>query len=213
VVQDIRTGVRVVRSEKFLRYMTGWISVTNLVGNSFILLVIALLEQQGVTPHGIGVTTSVVLVGGVAGSVLAGWVLHVAGARRVFLIGGWAYVLCIAATGLGQSAWQVAVAAGLFVLCSVPTASVWEAYTAGVVPDDLVGRVSAVSAFAAQSLAWVGLLLAGWLADRYGPSTALLLWAGLLVPFAVAGHLTRSLDLLRLRLHDVVEISPPADPT
>jgi MFS family permease len=205
-IEDVRTGIRVVRRDGFLRYMTGWVAVTNMVGASFVLLVIVVLEEQGVSPRGVGLTTSVVVAGGVAGSLLAGRVLRAAGGRRVFVVGGWIYVVAVVATALGRTPWQVAGAAAIFVLASVPTASVWEAYTASVIPDELVGRISAVSAFAARSLAWVGLLLAGWLAEGWGGRAALLTFAALLVPYALANHHARATEILRLPLRDVPEI-------
>jgi MFS family permease len=100
----------------------------------------------------------------------------------------------------------------VFVLASVPTASIWEAYTASVIPDEFVGRVSAVSAFAARSLTWVGLPLAGWLADRWGTRAALLAFAALLLPFAVTSQANLARDVLRLpcaKLGRIDEIRPP----
>jgi MFS family permease len=208
MISDVRTGIQIVRRDSFLRYMTCWVAGTNMVGSSFILLVIVLLEQQGVGPRGIGVTTSAVVASGVVGSLVTGRVLRAAGGRRVFLVGGWMYVVAVAATALGQTPWQVAAAAAVFVLVSVPTASIWEAYTAGVIPHEFVGRVSAVSAFAAQSLTWVGLLLAGWLSERWGGRAALLAFAALLLAFAFASQVNRALDVLRLPLRDVPEVRP-----
>jgi len=38
VLADIGEGLRFVRRQEFLRYMTVWIAVTNMVGNSFLLM-------------------------------------------------------------------------------------------------------------------------------------------------------------------------------
>src|SRR5664280_2048025 len=37
VISDIRDGFRVILRHDFLRYTTGWVAITNLVGNSFLL--------------------------------------------------------------------------------------------------------------------------------------------------------------------------------
>jgi hypothetical protein len=60
--------------------------------------------------------------------------------------------------------------------------------------------------FAAQSLTWVGMLLAGLLADQLGATAATLCFAGLLVPFAIAGHTVSALTLLRATLDRVQEL-------
>ncbi|MGA8115133.1 MAG: MFS transporter [Actinocatenispora sp.] len=211
VTTDIRDGLRIVAREPFLRYTTVWVAVTNLVGSSVILLGMALLEQQGFDPRTISVTNAVILAGGVIGAVAAGRIVAAVGSRRVFLLGNWVYVVSLGAVAFTRTPWQLALAAAVFVFASVPTASVWEAYTATLVPDALFGRVGATTSFAAQSLTWLGAILAGALADQFGARVALLCFAALLVPFTVANHLTRSLHLMRTTLSDVAELELPGE--
>ncbi|MGH3505049.1 MAG: MFS transporter [Nocardioidaceae bacterium] len=207
LLADIRDGVRVVLQHPFLRYTTGWVAVTNLVGSSVILLGMVLLKQQGYSPQTISVTNAFILAGGILGALLAGLVIAAVGSRRVFLLGNWAYVVCLGLVALTHAPWQLAITAGVFVFVSVPTASVWEAYTATLVPDHLFGKVSATTSFAAQSLTWVGALLAGAIADQYGARVALCCFAALLVPFTIANHATPALRLLRTPLAQVREMT------
>jgi MFS family permease len=203
---DIRGGLRVVRGEPFLRYMTVWIAGVNMVGNSFVLLLIVLLKDHGAAPRTIGLINSVVLAGGILGALVTSALIRGLGSRRVFLLGGWTYVITLATAALSTRQWQIAAAAFVFVFASVPTASVWEAYTASLVPDRLIGRVGSIFNFAAQSLTWVGMLLAGLLADQLGASVATLCFAGLLIPFAIAGHTVSALTLLHTPLDRVEEL-------
>jgi len=207
MLADIRDGLRVVRGQPFLRYGTIWIAGVNMVGNSLVLLLIILLKNQGAAPRTIGLINSVVLAAGILGALVTSALIRTIGSRRVFLLGGWIYVITLATAALGTRQWQIAAAASIFVFASVPTASVWEAYTASLVPDRLTGRVGSVSNFAAQSLTWVGMLLAGWLADQFGASAAALCFAGLLVPFAIAGHTVSALSMLRAPLDRVEELA------
>jgi MFS family permease len=200
---DIRDGLRVVRGQPFLRYMTIWIAGVNMVGNSFVLLLIVLLKDHGAAPRMIGLINSFVLAGGILGALVTSSLIRHLGSRRVFLLGGWTYVITLTTAALGTRQWQIAAAACVFVFASVPTASVWEAYTASLVPDRLLGRVGSISNFAAQSLTWVGMLLAGLLAEQLGASATALCFAGLLVPFAIAGHTVTALTLLRTPLDQV----------
>ncbi|TCC48893.1 MFS transporter [Kribbella capetownensis] len=203
---DVRGGLRVVRRTPFLRYTMVWVAVTNMVGNSFLLLLIVLLKERGAGPRTIGVINSMVLIGGLLGAVLAGRILERAGSRRVFLIGGWVYVVTLALAAVSPQQWQIALTAALFVFASVPTVSVWEAYLASLVPDEFVGRVGSVANFAAQSLVWLGLLLVGLLVDHLGATVGVLCYAALLVPFAVCNLFARSLAVLSTPLAQVREV-------
>ncbi len=206
VISDIRDGFRIIDRNEFLRYTTAWVAVTNLVGNSFMLLLVALLYTRGATPKVIGVTNAGVLAGGIIGSLLAGAILRRMRALRVFQLGGWIYVVSLALAAILPLPWQIGLATAAFTFASVPTVTVWESYTARLVPDQLTGRVGAASAFCAQSLTWLGVLLAGWLANEWGASVAALCFAAILVPFAIAGHVAKPLALLRAPLDLVDEI-------
>ncbi|SCG66572.1 Predicted arabinose efflux permease, MFS family [Micromonospora siamensis] len=207
VIADIAEGFRIILRHDFLRYTTGWVAVTNLVGNSFMLLLVALLASRGATPQLIGVTNAGVLAGGILGAFLAGAILRRMSALHVFQTGGWVYVASLALAAVLPAPWQIGLATAAFTFASVPTVTVWESYTARLVPDQLIGRVGAASSFCAQSLTWLGMLLAGWLGSQFGTTVAALCFAGILLPFAVAGHLARSLTLLRTPLDQVNEVS------
>jgi MFS family permease len=206
MLTDIVEGLRFVRRHGFLRYMTAWIAVANMVGNSFLLMLIALLKNQDAGPRTIGIINSAVVAGGILGSILAGWIITRLGSRRVFVLGGWTYVASLALAAVAPQPWEIALAGCLFVFASVPVVSVWEAYTAIVVPDQLIGRVGAVSNFAAQSLVWIGMLLMGFLSDHFGAPAAVLIFAALLLPFAVADHLATALTVLKTPLQHVEEL-------
>ncbi|GAA1240797.1 MFS transporter [Oryzihumus leptocrescens] len=208
VLADIRDGFRVIGHHDFLRFTTGWVAVTNLVGNSFMLLLVALLAERGASPQLIGVTNAGVLAGGILGALLAGAILRRVRALRAFRAGGWIYVASLGLAAVLPAPWQIGLATAVFTFASVPMVTVWESYTARLVPDALAGRIGAASAFCAQSLTWVGMLLAGWLAHAFGATVAALCFAAILVPYAVAGHFARSLAILRCPLEHVEELQP-----
>lgn len=204
---ELRRGVRLVRHDAFLRYTAAWIAIANMVGNSFSLLLIALLKYRGADPRAIGVTIALVMVGGIAGSLLAGRVIRTFNAHRIFLIGNWTSVVLLAAAALAPRPWQVGAVACVEVAVSVPMAAVWEAYTAHLIPDRFVGRVGAVMSFSSQSLTWAGMLLVGALADAFGAPTTVFVCVGLVLPFAVISIRARAIDLFRTPLADVQELS------
>jgi MFS family permease len=206
MISDIREGFHVVLSHSFLRYTTAWVAVTNVVGSSFMLLIIALLRSRGASPQAIGVINAGVLAGGILGALLAGQIIKRFRARRIFQIGGWVYVASLAMAAICPQPWQIGAVAAAFTFASVPTVSVWEAYTVSLVPDRLTGRVGAVSAFCSQSLTWIGVVLAGWLADQWGAPTAGLCFGAILIPFAVAAHPAKSLALFDQPLDQIAEL-------
>jgi hypothetical protein len=207
VLVDIRAGFGIIGRNAFLRYSTGWVAVTNLVGNCFMLLLVALLHERGATPTVIGVTNAGVLAGGIAGAFCAAAILRRFKALHVFQAGGWIYVVSLSLAAILPVPWEIGLAAAAFTFASVPTVTVWESYTARLVPDELTGRVGAASAFCAQSLTWIGLLLAGWLASEWGATAAALCFAAVLIPFAIAAHVARSISLYREPLNEVAELA------
>jgi len=206
VLADLRSGIHLVRQDAFLRYTAAWIAIANLVGNSFSLLLIALLKYRGADPGAIGVIIAMVMAGGIAGSLLTGRILRIFSAHRVFLAGNWASVVLLATAAVVPHPWQTGAATCLEVAASVPMAAVSQAYTARLIPDRYAGRVGSVMSFSGQSLTWVGMLLVGALSDGFGAPTTALVFAGLMLPFAATSLRARSLALYRTPLDSVREL-------
>jgi len=167
---------------------------------------IALLKYRGADPQTIGVTIALVMAGGIAGSLTAGRVIRKFSAHRVFLVGNWASVILLSAAALLPDPWQTGAVTCVEAAASVPMAAVSQAYTARLIPDRFAGRVGAVMNFSGQSLTWIGMLLVGALADAFGAPTTTLVFAGLMLPFAVTSLRARSLSLYRVPLDNVHEL-------
>ena len=209
VLADIRAGFALVRRERFLRFVVVWGSLLNVVAQGFALLFIALVRHRGGSPATVGFVSSLALIGGIAGAVIAPALLRTVRARLVLHVSAWAFVASFAAVALVPQPWQIGAVMLVAMLFMVPLNVVLEAYLVRLVPDEFSGRVSAVTRFGGQALQWSGPLLAGLLAAVLGvPGGALALMA-LTVPLALALHLTRSLDVLDLPLEQVEEIPVP----
>jgi MFS family permease len=206
VLADLRDGVRLVRRNAFLRYTAAWLAMANMVGNSFSLLMIALLRYRGADPRTIGVIIALVMAGGIVGSLVAGRVIRTFSAYRIFVVGNWATLVLLAAAAVLPHPWQTGAVTSLDAAVSVPMAAVSQAYIARLIPDRFAGRVGSVMNFSGQSLTWVGMLLVGALADAFGAPTTTLVFAGLMLPFAVSSLSARSLDLYRVPLGSVREL-------
>jgi MFS family permease len=88
-----------------------------------------------------------------------------------------------------------------------PLNIVLESYLVRLVPDSFSGRVSAVNRFGALSLQWCGPLLAGVVADQFGPPGGAIALMLMLVPLALALHVSRSLGVLEQPVERVAELN------
>ena len=180
LVEQIREGVRFVRSDRYLRWLTvlGGVSNLGLTGYTA-LLVLYLVRDLGLSPSRVGTVLMVGSAGGLLGSIVAGRLVRRLGTGRtsnLLLACGGPPALLIPLAGPG---WPVGVLVlGLFLVgvCVVGGNVVRSAWRQRYVPPELMGRVvttSQVVNFGTMPLAG---LLAGWLGTQVGvrPTIALM---------------------------------------
>jgi 2',3'-cyclic-nucleotide 2'-phosphodiesterase (5'-nucleotidase family) len=97
--------------------------MANMVGNSFSLLMIALLKYRGADPQAIGVTIALVMAGGIVGSLVAGRVIRTFSAHRIFVFGNGATLVLLTAAAVLPHPWQTGAVTSLDAAASVPMAS------------------------------------------------------------------------------------------
>jgi MFS family permease len=207
VVADIRDGIRLVGRIPFLRFVVVWGSLLNVIAQGFVLLFIALVRHRGGSPTVVGVVSSVALVGGVAGAVIAPIALQRMQPRRLIYLAAWIFVAALGGVAVVPRPWQIGAVLLVAMLAMVPLNVVLESYVVRLVPDKYSGRVSAVTRFGGQGLQWTGPLLAGLLADTLGASGGTLVFMALTVPLAVVLHFTPALAVLDQPSELVPEIS------
>jgi hypothetical protein len=93
----------------------------------------------------------------------------------------------------------------------VPLNVILMSYETRLVPDALSGRVSSAITFGANGFRFVGPLVAGFVALRWGPTVAGLLLTAVVTLVAVCAPFAAGLHLLDQPL-DTVEELPTADP-
>ncbi|WP_051451697.1 MFS transporter [Actinospica robiniae] len=210
ITSDMREGFRFLLAQPFLRYMLIWGALVNMVGNVLGLLFIALMRYRGGGPRMIGLAGSVMLVMGVAGALLTAQVIKRLPLRPVFVGIGWVFMLGLVACAVVPQVWGATAVLSLTMLLIVPLNAITSSYSARLIPDALTGRINSAMSFGSQSLVWLGYTAFGWLADRFGPPTAMLCAAAFVFPLALAPHVVRSLDILRTPVDQVREFSLPA---
>lgn len=207
VLQDIAAGLRFVRGQPFIRFVVLWSALLNAVGQGLALLFIALVIHRGGGPTTVGLVSSVALLGGIAGAAIGPVVAKRVRPRLVMYAAAWSFVAAVALMALVPRPWQIGAVMLLAMLTMVPLNVVLQSYVVRIIPDQYTGRVSAVTRFGVQVLEWTGPLLAGLVATLFGVPGGVLALLVLLVPLAVALHVTRSLDVLDRPLEDVAEVS------
>jgi MFS family permease len=213
MLDDIGAGIRFVRRQPFLRFVFIWSALINIVGSGFFLVFIALVRYRGGGPTEVGFVTAVALVGGVAGALISPLLLRKVRARLVIYAALWAFVASFAAVAVAPRPWLIGVALLVGMIGLGPINIVIESYMIPLVPDTLIGRVSAANSFGSQSLQWTGPLLAGFLADLLGPPAGALALLAAFIPFAIWPHLTRSLDILDQPLASLTPLPDPNAPS
>ena len=206
---DVREGLRYVSAVPFLRFIATWAPIVNMIASGYFLLFIAVLKYRGASPMTIGLTNSIALIGGITGAVLGPVLLKRIRAKLVFLSGGWALAIGCVLTAILPIPWEIGGSVFLVMLVIVPLNAALDSYEVRLVPDEYSGRVSSAVFFGAQSLQWVGPLLAGVLADAFGPPSAALVFAAALIPLALVAHHTSALNLLDLPVEQVEEYLLP----
>lgn len=161
-------GLRWLVRQPFMRALSAMIPVATVVLQILPLVIVVIATENGVSPGGIGLILLGFSIGGLAGSLAAGWLRPRLTLRAVVLGSPWVWALCcataaafprpvvlvvtMAGVGLANAAWNVIV----------------DAYMLAAIPDELLGRVNASIRMIAYGAAVAGPAVTGVLLQRVG---------------------------------------------
>ncbi|MFE0464356.1 MFS transporter [Kitasatospora sp. NPDC058965] len=174
-------GARLLLASPLLRATLGAALPLNMVGNAMTLAVIVLLRDRGTGSTGVGLTLAGEAVGAIAGAFLVGRLRRAAGPGRLLLGAAWLCVPLTAAVLLPGGAPTVFVALALMNLAMPALRVMIDVLIFQQVPDELRGRVIAVTMTVLMAGIPAGTLVVGLLLDRLAPTTTLLVLAAALV--------------------------------
>jgi MFS family permease len=190
-------GLRFVFGNPFLRAVLIITAPLNFALNGAIFTIIVTLQRQGVQPGVIGLTETIVAVGGLAGAFVAPLLRPWLPLPRLIRF------ICWAAAGvLVASAWLTAsVAAAIPVSLAVFLGPSCNAalfgYQAAITPEHLQGRVLSVILLAAMSASAAAPLLSGLFVTAWGPARTILVFAASVSVAALTATLAAGIRTMR----------------
>jgi MFS family permease len=202
VVASIAAGLRYIRGNAYLRFLTAWVSIANACVTAMFLLIIVLVHSRHGSATLVGAVTSLGAVGGLSGSLLSGRIVRRVPGRLLVIVVSWLLALGLAGIALVPSPWAIGGLLALMLFLIGPVNVVFSAYEARSIPDALTGRVTSAINFGAASIRWLGALGAGLLAAAFSPAAATLVIAGILAAIAVSTHIAQGLYVLDEPLDD-----------
>ncbi|PYC80504.1 MFS transporter [Streptomyces tateyamensis] len=194
---NLWAGARVLLASPLLRATLGAALPLNVAGSAMTLAVIVLLRDRGTGSTAIGLVLAGEAVGAIAGAFLVGRLHRLAGPGRLLLAASW---LCVPLTvGLLLPGGPVTVFLVLAAMnLAMPALRVMiDVLIFRQVPDELRGRVIAVTMTTMLAGVPAGTLAVGLLLDRFSPATTLLMLAGALALGLLPASCSRALRAAR----------------
>ncbi len=172
VRQDLREGFGFVWSSRFLRTLTIWAAVTNLVINALFFVAVLRLMQAGFAASTIGFVDAAAGLAGIVGAMLAPRVIERIATGRLTVLVAWSMVPLTVPMILWNHPLAVCLAIGATLLLNPAGNAGIGAYRVAVTPDRMQGRVASASQFAAMIIMPLAPLFGGTLLSELGgPAT------------------------------------------
>lgn len=171
-------GVKFVFGNSFLRAVLTIAAPLNLALNGTVFTIIVTLQRHHVEPAVIGLTETIVAVGGLAGALVAPALQRWMPFTRLIRFICWAATVVLVISSLLTSTLAAAVPLSLAVFLGPACNAALFGYQAAITPDRLQGRVLSVIFMAAMSVSAAAPALAGLIVARVSSPAAVLFFAG-----------------------------------
>ncbi|SDD82369.1 MFS transporter [Nocardioides lianchengensis] len=190
--RDLAAGIRFIAGQPFFRVLTVWAACANLVINALFLVAVLRLVQDGFPPLQIALVEVASGVCGIAGAVVAPWLIDRLPTGRLTVAVAWSFVPLLVPLVFWNSPLVVAVALSVGVFLNPAGNAGIGSYRVAVTPTELQGRVQSTSQFVSMSTMPLAPLLGGLLLEGLGGSGAILVLAVLVAAVALIPTLARS---------------------
>jgi MFS family permease len=196
VWQHTLEGFRFLLGQGFLRAILAFACVANLAVNAMFLIITLKLLRAGVHPAAIGVIDTLGAVAGIAGSLLAPWLIRRVPSGLLSIVTGLLLAGAVVPMAFTNDPLVVGALLAVALLGNPAGNACISSYMAATTPDRLQGRANAALMFSAMLLTPLAPVLGGALLAALGGRTAMLLGAALTALSVVPLLLSRDVRLL-----------------
>lgn len=184
-----------LRRQPFFRAASLLFAFGNPVYTGLYLLAILLAKQHGASSADVGAMFAIVGAGGLAGAMLAGAIRRRLTPRGVIAGNQWLVLAAVLLLLFVHDALVIGLLVAAAEFATPASNSLVAGSRVAAAPDRLQGRVAAVSAMIAMSLAWVGPLAVGLAFERAGSTTTILIVGAWALALAVVATIAPALRL------------------
>jgi len=176
---EIRAGLLWLWKQPLIFFIACTGTLTHLLFDGVVLLLIVLGQHMHATPFTIGIVLAMDGVGSLIGSILASRFANQLSFRLSLIGGYWLWAVFWFLIPLAQNTIILSVIVALIYLVGIIADLAQFNYRRILIPDELQGRVNSVFRMISYSGAPLGLALAGFLLNAYGPyPTTIILGVG-----------------------------------
>ncbi|WGL52233.1 MFS transporter [Nocardioides sp. BP30] len=191
-IRDLRDGLRFTWRQPFLRVLLLWSPLVNLTVNALLLVAILRLVRGGTAPVAIALIDVVGGLCGIAGAVVAPWLIDRLPTGRLTLLAAWTMLPLMVPMAFWSGPGVVAAGLGAILLLNPAGNAGAGSYRMAITPAPLVGRVQAAMQFTSLVPMPLAPVLAGGLLGWLGGRGAILALAVLSGLIALIPSLSRS---------------------
>jgi MFS family permease len=202
--RDLAAGIRFLAASPFFRVLTAWSALANLLINALFLVAALRLVQAGFPPMQIALVEVASGVCGIAGAVVAPWLIDRLPTGRLTVAVAWSFVPLLVPMIFWNNPLVVAVALSLGLFLNPAGNAGIGSYRVAVTPPELQGRVQSTSQFVSMSTLPLAPLLGGALLTGLGGPAAIAVLAVITAGVALIPTLASSVRSVPRPVHWVV---------
>ncbi|MEA2574255.1 MAG: hypothetical protein QOH93_1553 [Chloroflexia bacterium] len=182
---EIKEGVSWLWNQKLVRFMAFLTGGLNLTNSASYLIIIVIAKSMGADSFTIGSMVSIAAIGGILGAIAGGQIQKRFRFGQVIITTVWIEALLFPLYAVAPNIILIGVISAIIWMTSPIYNVVQFSYRMALIPDALQGRVNSAVRLIAWGTQPVGAFMAGVLLEKYGPVTAVLVFAAWLVVFAL----------------------------
>lgn len=188
---EIAEGVRWLWRHPLIRFMAFLTGTINFSLSGYLLIVIVLATQQGLSSAATGAIFAGAGVGGVLGAFLAPWVQRRLTFGQAIIGLSWCFTALLLLFSVAVSPALIMALLAAISLVGPSYDTVQLSYRLALIPDALQGRVNSVFRLVAQGMAPLGLALTGLLLEHAGVVATVLVLGAVLAIIALLATFNR----------------------